>query len=361
MKILFVIEQLNGGGAERVTALLASELSNREGIEVFLCKYYSTEDEYENSSRVTQFCNQTHYAEKYKEIICNYRYTNHILKVVHPDVVISLSMYKANIPLAFGNIRRPFKLVLSERNDPSRLPSKMYLKKLRDISYMLADGIVFQTEDAQRYFNEKLKSVVIPNPVNIPDGVAYTANREKYIINCSRLNEQKNLPMLIKAFSMISHAYPDYTLRIYGNGPDKASLINLIDKLELSDKIQLCGYDKNILDKISKASIYVSSSDYEGISNSMIEALALGTPTICTDCPIGGARLMIKHGENGLLVKVGDIDGLAKAMNTMLSDYQAALLMGKRAINIREDFSITKIASMWLRFFDTIGAGKAGL
>lgn len=355
MKILFLIEQLSGGGAERVTSLLANELAQRKEITVYLCKYYETDNEYFLSDDVIQYANSIHYTTKYIEIWNNHRYTSKIIRHIQPDVVISLSMYKANIPLSLGHIHKAYKLILSERNDPSRLPTKRYLKILRDFAYRRADGIVFQTDGARDYFIN-LNSVVIPNPIHIPSKYNYSSNREKYIINCSRLNEQKNLPMLIEAFSQVADVISEYSLYIYGEGSERENLEKLILNKNLKGRVKLCGFDNNVIEKISKAALFVSSSDYEGISNAMLESLALGTPTICTDCPIGGARLMINNMKNGILVKVGDVNGLAEAIVYMLKNYDDATRMGQKAMELREKYSVSKIADMWLSFVNKIVA-----
>ena len=95
------------------------------------------------------------------------------------------------------------------------------------------------------------------------------------------------------------------------------------------------------------ASIYVSSSNYEGISNSMMEALAMGVPTVCTDCPIGGAALMIKNNINGILIPVNDEEALYKAMEKIIENKEFTEKISSNAIKIKEEYSIEKIVNKW--------------
>ena len=93
--------------------------------------------------------------------------------------------------------------------------------------------------------------------------------------------------------------------------------------------------------------MYVSSSDYEGISNAMLEALAIGMPCVCTDCPIGGANATIRNGENGLLVPIKDKESLYKAMKEIIEDPALATKLSANATKIREELSLDQIARRW--------------
>ena len=96
---------------------------------------------------------------------------------------------------------------------------------------------------------------------------------------------------------------------------------------------------------------YVSSSDYEGMSNSMLEALAMGIPSICTDCPIGGARTVIENGVNGILTPVGEQAPLTEAMLKIIEDEAFRNLLGNNAYAIRDKLNINDIADQWIQLF----------
>ena len=214
----------------------------------------------------------------------------------------------------------------------------------------MASKFVFQTEDAMNCFPENIrkKSYVISNPINENLPEPYTGERDKEVIAIGRLVSQKNFPMAINAFEKFYNKNPEYKFTIYGDGPLRESLEKTIKEKELENVINLPGFSKNIIEDIKKAGIYISSSDFEGISNAMLEAMAMGIPTVCTDCPIGGAKMTIKNNENGVLVPVGDEDALYRAMDKVANDSTFAKEISENAIKIREELSIDKILDKWI-------------
>ena len=102
--------------------------------------------------------------------------------------------------------------------------------------------------------------------------------------------------------------------------------------------------------QIVDAAAYVLSSDYEGISNSLLEAMAMGIPVISTDCPIGGSRMLIEHKKNGMLVPVGDKRALIEAMKYIIEHAEDAERMGQEAAKVKERFSIQAVADAWLEY-----------
>lgn len=244
----------------------------------------------------------------------------------------------------------PNRVVISERNDPEQYPDSRLYRKFRDFCFNFADVCIFQTEYAMKCFPDKVqkKGIIIPNPINPDIPVFENIDKEKKIVSAGRLKEQKNFPMLIHAFSKFVKKHPEYTLDIYGDGYLLNELIDLTEKLGLREKVNFNGFNTNIFPIIASASMFVMSSDYEGISNAMLESLAIGTPTICTDCPVGGAREMIENGLNGLLVPVGDSDALCEAMCKVAGDPEFAEMLGRNGQKIREKYPVEKIAQQWL-------------
>ena len=178
----------------------------------------------------------------------------------------------------------------------------------------------------------------------------YTGEREKIIVTTGRLNKHKNHSLLICAFKRIVAFFPDYRIIIYGEGPERLNDEILIRKLGLQEYVLLPGTTNNVPEKIYKASLYVLTSDFEGMPNSLMEAMALGLPCISTDCPCGGPRELIVSGKNGMLVPVGDEDALANAMKKLLNDERYAIELGKNAMKIREELSMDIICRKWYEY-----------
>ena len=206
-----------------------------------------------------------------------------------------------------------------------------------------------QTQEALEYFpkNIQKKSVVILNPIkdNLPR--RWIGERRKNIVNFCRLEKQKNLPLLIDSFKEFHQKYTDYTLTIYGDGKEKSFIERYIRERELEDCVTIHPAVSDVHEHIKDAIMFVSSSNYEGLSNSMIEAMAIGLPTICTDCPCGGARMVIRDGENGLLVPVNDKDEMIKAMSKIAADDNLREYIALNGSKIRYELSKDKIVGMW--------------
>lgn len=192
---------------------------------------------------------------------------------------------------------------------------------------------------------------VIPNPIRNDLPAPYIGERSNRIINFCRIDRQKNLPLLIEAFAIIQKKFPSYTLEIYGKGAgrDEEEVISLIRQLNLEQSVSVLPFCSDVHSKILDAAMFVSTADYEGISNSMLEVMAIGLPCICTDCDGGGAREMIKDGENGLLVPKGDKEAVVEAIEKLISESVFASSLGRNAVKIRETLDEDKIAAEWIK------------
>ena len=157
---------------------------------------------------------------------------------------------------------------------------------------------------------------------------------------------------MLRAFADFSKLHDDYILDIYGRGEEMENLIYETKQLGLSNKVKFRGFCSNIHEKIRNARMYVSSSDYEGISNSMLEALAIGLPCICTDCPVGGAKMVIKNNINGILIPVGDQKALEQKMILLAENDELIEKLSQNAVKIRTKLSISNIADEWISFIE---------
>ena len=126
----------------------------------------------------------------------------------------------------------------------------------------------------------------------------------------------------------------------------------LIDELGLNDSIHLLSGRKDIHEEIRDYTMFVSSSDFEGMSNSMLEAMGMGMPVVCTDCPAGGARAVIKDHENGLLVPVRDEEKMYFAMKELIENPKLADELSQKAVQIREEQSLDKIIEKWMEIIN---------
>jgi len=257
-------------------------------------------------------------------------------------------LIRSNIAMLMAAKGLPVKTVFCERNNPVRPDMPANIMKIRDRITRRCKAAVFQTEDERDYYTWlRCPMAVIPNPLKEGLPESFEGVRRKEIVNFCRLNKQKNIPLLIDAFEMLLRDHPDYTLRIYGRGDEKDHLIALTREKGLEKAVFFEDFASDIHERIRDAAMYVCSSDFEGLSNSMLEALAIGLPSVCTDCEGGGARMMIRDHENGLLVPVRDKQALYRGMKEIIENPELAQCLSNEAAKLREELSIERIADQW--------------
>lgn len=343
-RITFLVGSLGGGGAERVTVALG-DCFVKKGYEIFFIVFSRENNNYEINSKIhIDFLPENLNSKKiYIDRICELK---RLLKKQLPDYVISLGL--GHQYLILGNLLNKYKFILSERNAPQYF-YKWYERIYVKYSYKKAYRVVFQTKDAQAYYGKSIeyKSKVIANPITSYIPESYEGVREKRIVAVNRLSQQKNIFMLFRAFKRVLEKYPEYTLEIYGKGEQEDELKKYAGELKIDKNVVFMGQKANVHSYIINASMFVSSSDFEGMSNSMLEAMAIGLPVVCTDCPIGGAKMVIKNNLNGLLTPVGDDEEFAKAIIYLIEHPDKAGEMGKRASKLREELKPDIIAEQW--------------
>lgn len=263
-----------------------------------------------------------------------------------PNLVCSAVKQKYDYKLILGEFSSPH-LEYAEDSPENQLKRKLFVN---------ADGFVFQTDEQREFYNylSSVKKVIIPNPIEEITVHPFEGSRRKEIVNFCRLVKAKNIPLLIEAFSRIASEFSDYSLVLYGDGPEKEIITDCIKRYGLDSKVYLHPFEKDVLDRVRESAMFVSSSNREGISNSMLEAMAIGLPVICTDCPAGGARMMIRTYENGILVPANDPDALYQAMKYMIEHPADAARMAKEAVTIREILNKEIIMSKWKSFIESI-------
>ena len=242
------------------------------------------------------------------------------------------------------------KIVVSERCDPCKSPGNYLRRKIRDYCFKKADLCVFQTQDAREYFSfiEEKKCKIIPNAISDDIIKNNAVVRQNKIVFVGQIIPQKNVKMLIDGFAKFCRIDNRYTLEVYGQGYQLESMKAYTKNKDLNDKIRFHGFVNNVLTEIEDASVYVSTSDFEGISNSILEAMALGLPVIATDCPIGGSRMLIQNEENGVLIPMNDSQALCDALIKITSNPDFAHNLSKNAEKVKSIYAIEKISQMWL-------------
>ncbi len=350
-RILFVTLSLGGGGAERVVSILSSELARR-GQDVRLLLFERSPKEYTLNEEVEVYefgwpqgwC-------KLHRIYKRIRRMREMIREIAPDIIIpflalpTVYTYLASLGL------RELTFISTVRNNPSLYPASPLMRRLVNRITKKSDRIMLQTGEQRGYFSERLNSkiFVVPNPVKqeMLDTIYHYKPEVRKIVSMGRLTKQKNHPLLIRAFAKISATVEELRLVIYGEGEERKNLEELVKELGLSEKVSLPGKTSQVSEKLAEADIFVLSSDYEGLPNTLIEAMAVGLPCISTACPTGPKDL-IHNGQDGLLTKVGDEEELYTAMKMLAGSFEDRRRMGMEAKRkIREALSVDRVVDMF--------------
>ena len=355
LHILFFISSLGSGGAERVISVLAREFVLL-GCKVDIVLISNRNVYYELPNEVNLIyldCDKDEGLKATRRYLKRLGKIRHIVDYLSPDVVVSF-MAETNIDVCLSLIGKKTPILVSERNDPKVDPNNKIKKILRFFAYFKPVGFVFQTNQAKSYFSNRIRiqrrSEIIMNPLSSSMPPVYSGERDNRIVSVGRLNPQKNIPMLISAFEEFSSAHSNYILEIYGEGVLENELKELIREKGLEDRVFLKGFQKDVHERIKNASLFVMPSNFEGMPNALIEAMAVGLPCISTDCPCGGPAMIIKNNVNGLLIPVGDCAALVQGMMYLVENEHVAKDIGSEASKIRNLTSSNVIADKWIQF-----------
>lgn len=349
-RFVFFDATLLEGGAERVISILSAELAKQEPVEILL--YFDSKPFYyiPDNVKITYVCRETGKTNIFVNLLWMRRYFNKNAKAV----ISFLAPF--NMLAIIATLFSKTKIIVADRNDPRKVPTQKFVRSLRNFLYRFADGVVVQTQRNNQYFSRCIqrKSTVIANPIDLRDnaGTALTTAKRHKIVAVGRLIAQKNPMMLLRAFTRFVKCHPDYELVCYGEGNMRSQMETYIRENALQEKVFLPGSQKDIFHHIKDAEFYIMSSNYEGMPNALMEAMCLGLPVISTR--VSGAEDYIIPGENGLLVDVGDEDGLLQAMETLANDPKKREALGRQAVNLNKVLEVSAITKQWLSFIEAV-------
>lgn len=350
-KIILSFGTLGQGGAAQVCANLSYPLCNTFD-SVVLVTWADWPQFNEFDQRARWYCveKEAGGTNEFKRM----KWFRKFVKVEKPDMILSF-LEPWNLRVLVSTMGLGVKTVVAERNEPHSVNKYWIMDQVEKLIYRLSDGILVQTPTIKKFFNGVLenRTTIIYNPVNIEKemvGKAINTPKSKRIISVARLMPQKNHDILIKAFAKFSKKHPEYTLTIYGEGPLMEDLKLLSKKENVAETVFLPGPSKTIHKDILDADMMCLVSVREGMSNSMIEAMCLGLPCICTK--VSGAVDLIEDGENGMLVNIGDINELAEKMSSLADNQDLKNKICRNAIELYNILNKEKIYNEWISYIN---------
>jgi glycosyltransferase involved in cell wall biosynthesis len=293
-----------------------------------------------------------------------------------PDVILSFMWYP-NATALFGKLisRTKVKLIISERTS-TFIYEGHFLNFLRNLAirflYPKADKIIFPSQDMANkmvkiYWRIKKKVNVIPNPVDIAtinertqatiEDPVYQA-RSNIIIAIGRISKEKGFSYLIRSISLLSKKSIDCKLVILGEGAESKNLQNLSKKLGVEDRVHFLGFKSNPYKYLACSTIFVLSSLYEGFPNVLLEAMALGVPSIATRCPTGPEEIITDE-VDGILVPSADEKALANAIKKLLLDKDLRKRLSEAARKKADNFRVEKIIKQYEDVIDNVCSASA--
>ena len=338
-KILFVSGSLNRGGAQRVISLLANKYAEM-GWEVHIALILFNVVGYEISDNIV--IHDLAHGKSVKNAFKWIKELKKTIKDVAPSVIVSF-VGRINLITMLAAKGSGVPVVLSERNDPLHDRRSSLERSLCRKYYRKANRVIFQTEyQAQAYGDIVKNGVIIPNPISAP--VFEGEHPVKDIVCVGKLMDQKNHAMMINAYAKIASEFPDTNVWIYGEGDKRAELENLVKYLGLESVIHMPGNSDKIFDVMQSNEYFVMCSDYEGLSNALLEAMRSGM--ICISTEWNGITDVIKDGQNGYLVPVGDVEALSDKLRMVLSSDNSDIR--RNSIETGKKYSCDIVLERWV-------------
>ena len=348
-KIAILISKLIGGGAERVACNLANYLYDK-GYDVDIVTGTSSDDAYDLKKEIGRIVllDRTEHRGKIYNARTRFARLKKYMKENRNVVCYVAMMPKAAFRVTLLRRYSSGGIIISERNDPAHhdLMDKMMML----YASRKCDGLVVQTNEIGDWYRWAKNKMIIPNAVNRDIIVNRRYPIRKKFVAVGKLKKQKNYPMLIDAFSMFNKKYPDYNLDIYGEGELEGKIKKQAVECGVGDKVRFMGYRKDAYQQMADATGFLMTSNYEGISNALIEAMCIGLPCIVTDCDGGGARALIRNGENGVIVEKGAVSKFAVAMCNVVKNDNFSKKISDNARRVRINLSEEKIYGKWLDY-----------
>ena len=355
MHITIVTRSLCAGGAERVIAQLLNHwVENQTQCSLILLD--KKDRFYPLDSRITVHEIGVVSSNRYVDKIKKYSAVRTLVRSLKPDVVLSMPE-EIGIFVIGALMGTKIPVVVSERNNPWTMPNKKVTRALRTLLYPFADGFIFQTEQAASFFSKRIqeKGVVLPNPLDLTRIPApFVGERQKIIVGAGRLEPQKNFFLLIDAFQQFYREHPEYRLIIYGEGSLRKDLEAYAAEQLPEGTFELPGRASDLVHRLNPATAFVLSSDFEGMPNVLIEAMATGVPCVSTDCPSGGPAELIRHGENGYLVSAGAAEEIAEQLSHIVNTPEEAAKISQRSVAIKNELDATIVASKWKSYLQQV-------
>ena len=348
--IAILIPTINAGGAEKQASLLASLLSNKYKVYVIL---YSGEAKANitNVQRLEEANIKIHkliggtfaktkelkslLKENGIEILFNY--------LTRPNFIGSIAAKKAGVARIYNGIRN------------SRIDWwKLILERFAHNRY--ATGTIYNCYSGEEYFSskglKKEKAIVIPNCFpHISEPIVREDKEVKHIVTVGRFVPQKDYKTIIHTIAELKELRHDFVMDIIGYGEEEQNIRGWIKEFDVEKYINIYIRPNNVQDIVRSSDIYLSTSLFEGTSNSIMEALNWSLPVVATN--VGDNDHLVIDGKNGYLHPIGDAEGMAQSLSRLLDSIELRNRFGYESnLNLRNNYSVDIFEDRYLKLIE---------
>lgn len=372
-KITFLMLHLNYGGIEKQVTTLANELSKEYEVEIIsLYDILSGESFYQLDDKVNvkYIFNFGPNKDKIKDALKKFKlitlikqlckavkilYTKYfglgkIIKNLNTDILISSRIEFSK------QIKRNDIITISQEH--SFIDNEKYIKKVRK-SFKHIKYLIVMTKGAKEKYDEWLKNekikpevIVIPNIIKENKSGKISNLNNRQIISVGRLEDVKDFYTLILVFSVIVKKYPNYILKIIGEGSMREKLEEQIKKCNLQKNVILTGRrtENEINNELIKSDVFVLTSKSESFSLVLCEAMNFGVPCIAFDVDVG-PREIIQDGKNGFLIENRNVDLMIERLDELLYNISLRRFLGSNSYNVAKNYYSENIINKWKNIF----------
>lgn len=360
MKILYIIPKTNNeGGVARVLSVKANYLVENFGYKVHILTqnggknplFYSFNERIVHHDMILKGNLISFFAQYAKALKI-------ALKSIKPDVIIvcdnGLKAYsipfilKTNTPIIFECHGSKYIEEKEQKKYFSGTKIKLFFKELSANKF---SKFIALSKESLKEWNVK-NGVVIPNPLWLKTS-RFADLKSKKVIFVGRHSYEKGLDRMLKIWQKVIEKHPDWSLEVYGKFDEKQEIQKLLISLNIDKNVTFFEPVKNIDDKYLEASIIVMTSRTEGFGMVLIEAMAMGLPSVVYDCPVG-PRTIITNNENGFLVENGNRNSFVEKLELLIEDENLRIQMGKNAQESVKKYDIDNIMQQWKSLFENL-------
>lgn len=350
-KIVILLPKLTPGGTERTAVVLANYMVEKD-INVTILVMFKRDKFYELHPKV-KLIEPDNFRDKYGKILsfpALLWYLRKNLKNEKPDTLFCLGYMLLGIITSVG---LKTKVVISGRSSPDRVrfPGNTLFNAFYNFCYSIfkfrINGIIAQTNYAKEVYQKKYSCPMVVIPNFLRDIKEYQHGKKNQIITLGRCSYEKAQHFLLEAFAKVNA--PNWKLAIVGDGPLLEDLKKQANDLNIAEKVEFCGFQKEVDFYLSQAKIFGFTSIIEGYPNALIEGMANGLAPVSFNC-VAGPSDIINEGENGFLIPVGNVSLFAEKLQLLIDNQALLNEIGSKASKIKQTNDLKIIAEQYSQF-----------